>query len=300
MGSANAELERWIGQSTPHAEFHTPASCGQERWRCVHASGICRACTDIWVPPENDVVFPSVGSQTSDDLPRSRRPHAGGSRKALARPHTPTSIRTPTNRHFVHHRAGIPTSPSHHAFGSRPAIQRSSSGSITLGFGGIGPVPKSAKRWARTAHLHEVKAAASTPRRPGQVGGDNTPVPSSSRAQGRHGDLFDAAATDADANAQVLVLPPAMERSETITLGKGKGRMVAAHIRQPSPLRPAPVIDLSSPPRRERALVPSESDASEGDAWVDTDVDGSECDSVVDAGPEGVVRERTSVANNSL
>ncbi|RPD56626.1 hypothetical protein L226DRAFT_537941 [Lentinus tigrinus ALCF2SS1-7] len=250
-------------------------------------------------PRDNEVMFPSVAGQTSesDDLPRSRRSHVGGSsKKALARPHTPTSIRTPTNRHFVHHRPGIPTSPSHHASGSRPAIQRSSSGGIALAFGGIGPVPKSAKRWARTAHLHEVKVT--TPRRRGQAGGDNTPVPSTSGAPARGIGVFDADADDA--NTQVLVLPAAIERSETITLGKGKGRIVAASMRQPSPLRPALEIDLSSPPLRGRSLASSEGDASEGDAWVDTDVDGSECDSVVEAAPQGMVPERTSVARNSL
>ncbi|RDX48854.1 hypothetical protein OH76DRAFT_1351776 [Lentinus brumalis] len=251
---------------------------------------------------DNDVLFPSVESQASDDLPRPRRAHAAGtSRKTIPRPHTPTAIRTPTSRHFAH-RAGNATSPSHHAFGPRPQMQRSGSGSMTLGFGGIGPVPKSAKRWARTAHLHEVKLA--TPRRQKQTNGDNTPVPSASGSDTPARDTYDVDASNADdANAQFLVLPAAIDRSETITLGtlgRGKGRMVAGSLRQSSPLRPAAVIDLSSPPLRSRRLAPSESDASEGDAWIDTDVDGSECDSVVDAGPEGVFRERTSVANSSM
>lgn len=58
----------------------------------------------------------------------------------------------------------------------RPQMQRSNSLTgpssaglpMSLSWTGVGPVPKSAKRWARTAHLHEVKS----------------PVPSSATAEG--------------------------------------------------------------------------------------------------------------------
>lgn len=153
-------------------------------------------------------------------------------------------------------------------------------------------MPKSAKRWARSAHLHEVKR-----------GGEATPVPPLTRNE--------LEAEGDDAGAQVLLVPAAISRSETITLGKGKGRMVTGSARQPSPLRPAAVIqvDLSSPPvgarQRERRYMQSEGEASEGEMWVDTDVDGSECDSVGEGALEPV-RERTyaapagSASNSSL
>ncbi|KAI0754471.1 UNC-like C-terminal-domain-containing protein [Daedaleopsis nitida] len=267
-------------------------------------------------PGGSEIAFPSTEGQTSDEHPRARRTTGGGhTRRTNVRPHTPTSNRTPTNRHFVHHRAGVPASPSHHhVLMPRPMIQRSSSGGISLG--GIGPVPKSAKRWARSAHLHEVKlgsaAASASPRRRSSDG-QTTPVPVAGPSSSSTGtpplaerDVFDDP-DDGDDGAQVLLLPlpEAIGRSdtvETLTLGKGKGRMVdSARPRQPSPLRPAATIDLSSPPARGRSLFPSESpgDASEGDAWVDTDVDGSECDSVVDVRE----RERTypvTATNSSL
>ncbi|OSC98017.1 hypothetical protein PYCCODRAFT_1454608, partial [Trametes coccinea BRFM310] len=111
-------------------------------------------------PGENEVAFPTVDTQLADRLLQTSRrgPVASSSRRQATRPHTPTSLRTPTSRHFAHHsHRAVPASPSFHL--PRPAIQRSSSGSMALGFGGIGPVPKSAKRWARSAHLHEVKGA---------------------------------------------------------------------------------------------------------------------------------------------
>lgn len=218
------------------------------------------------------------------------------------------------------HRAAVPLSPSSHVFGfgPRPVIQRSSSGGVALG-----PVPKSAKRWARSAHLHEVKMASSnlngtaTPARRHSQDDHDTPVAGPSTLSRRGSGADDKAAFDGDhVEAQILVYPEAISRSDTITLGmnmgKGKGRWTTGSIiRQPSPLRPAPVnanvIDLS---RGRSMTLQSEGSASEGDAWVDTDVDASECESVVDASADAAgesVRERTYTvgavstnSNNSL
>ncbi|TBU22364.1 UNC-like C-terminal-domain-containing protein [Dichomitus squalens] len=233
-------------------------------------------------PGENEIVFPSI--RLGDEQPRPRRSHAAGSSRkgSSVRPHTPTALRTPTNRHFTHHR--VPASPGFLS-GVRPGIQRSNSGSMTHGFGGVGPVPKSAKRWARSAHLHEVKATSASPR--GQAAdGEATPIPSTDATPGA-----DAEGSD----VHVLLAPPLIERSETVRKGKGKAPMV----RHPSPLRPL-IVNLSSPLLRPAALS---GEGSEGEGWVDTDVSGSECDVVLDAGPDSAaLRERTFVraTNSSL
>ncbi|KAH9932750.1 UNC-like C-terminal-domain-containing protein [Epithele typhae] len=179
---------------------------------------------------------------------------------ALTRPHTPISLRTPTSRHLAHHRFAAPTSPI------RPGMQRSNSGSLSLGFGGVGPVPKSAKRWARSAHLHEVKAS---PHRSAlELDDTATPVPSTSASAStsssrnatpnsgeRHGDAFDPTA-----EGQVLVVPAALSAFDagTGTLSRSKGKLVARGLRRPA-----------GPP-------PAEGDGEASDAWVDTDGDDGE------------------------
>lgn len=243
--------------------------------------------------------------QAVEQLSRSNRraPSVSNStRRHAARAHTPTSHRTPTSRHAIHHRV-VPSSPSFHL--PRPSIQRSSSGSMTLGFGGIGPVPKSAKRWARSAHLHEVKGAnMSSPSVEGlrhRTSGEATPLaPMRATGDADSGDIFSP-----PSQAQVLTIP-FLDGSNTIS--KGKARVIGLQpLRQPSPLRASPIIHLASPPPpvRGRGLgrrpSQAESEVSEGDAWVDTDMDGSECD--LATGPDSLGRERTYTgpsANSSL
>ncbi|KAH9850174.1 UNC-like C-terminal-domain-containing protein [Lenzites betulinus] len=266
---------------------------------------------------ENDLAFPSLDTQVVDPLSRSaRRGPPNGFRRHATRPHTPTIARTPTTRH-AHHRA-VPPSPSLHL--PRPGIQRSSSGSMTLGFGGVGPVPKSAKRWARSAHLHEVRGdmtstliAEGSQRRRSRTPGQLTPVVS--RRPSDDADTGDIFHTPSRAQVHAVASLDGLS-----TISKGKGRAIGLGLqplRQPSPLRPSPMIDLPSPPHAARGRTPqrrpshTESEQSEGDAWVDTDVDGSECDLVLDASAvasssSSGARERTYVgstataASNSL
>lgn len=117
--------------------------------------------------------FPSQGVQAGEAFPRSKRAHPiTGGRKlgAVARPRTPSSAR-PHFRYSSPSHPGTPTpAPPHTANAllassaatARPAIQRAHSSAMAQSFsmGTIGPVPKSARRWARTAHLHEVKREA--------------------------------------------------------------------------------------------------------------------------------------------
>ncbi|KAF7798304.1 hypothetical protein EIP86_009525 [Pleurotus ostreatoroseus] len=94
------------------------------------------------------------------------------------RPRTPTSARVPRH-HSPQYYPTTPTGPTAAAalsiltqgpgldgVGARPQIQRVQSGGAvamtqSLSTGVIGPVPRSAKRWARTAHIHQVKNAPS-------------------------------------------------------------------------------------------------------------------------------------------
>ena len=104
------------------------------------------------------VAFPSESAQYLE-IPRPRK-NLGSARKTVphSRSRTPSN-RTPLSRRDLHHIPSTPTSSV------RPLLPRAnSSGPIPLtasnSTGLIGPVPKSAKRWARTAHLHEVKHLA--------------------------------------------------------------------------------------------------------------------------------------------
>ncbi|KAI8986140.1 UNC-like C-terminal-domain-containing protein [Trametes punicea] len=269
-------------------------------------------------PGENEVAFPKLDAKVAEQLSHSTRrgPSTSSSnRRQATRPHTPTSLRTPSSRHFAHHRA-VPLSPSFHL--PRPGIQRSSSGSIALGFGGVGPVPKSAKRWARSAHLHEVKGATASS---SNLQGSRQEMQAKNIDQTRQAPSSDKKGADAqDVFWSSIQRPASLGASfeGTSTLSKGKARASGFPARQPSPLRPS-VVDLSPPrpPSRGRAVrrtsgqTQPDANFSEGDAWVDTDVDGSECDMVVDATALGggaadsqVARERTYVsgaaAHNSL
>ncbi|KAK7689921.1 hypothetical protein QCA50_006560 [Cerrena zonata] len=106
--------------------------------------------------PPGSIVFPSESVQYLE-IPRPRKSLASA-RKTAPHPHprsrTPSN-RTPLSRHNAHPLPSTPTS-------SRPLLSRANSGgpvplTASNSVGMIGPVPKSAKRWARTAHLHEVK-----------------------------------------------------------------------------------------------------------------------------------------------
>ncbi|EIN12290.1 hypothetical protein PUNSTDRAFT_124219 [Punctularia strigosozonata HHB-11173 SS5] len=105
---------------------------------------------------------PPVNTQLQ--IPPERRVSAGA--------RTPRSI--PLSRHYLVH-AHRPTTPAK-GFEGRPQMQRSNSqgpfaGPSAVG-GAVGSVPRSAKRWARSAHLHEVKLQPALARSAADGNGD--------------------------------------------------------------------------------------------------------------------------------
>lgn len=116
-------------------------------------------------------------------------------------------------------------------------------------------MPKSAKKWARTAHLHEVKTTTPTPSADGRQHklGENTRhdqendrTPKEFDFEREHDDVFSAS------------IPKSSTSSTPMDMSAGAGR--SPTIEQSLLLKPEVIMD-------------------DGDPWVDTDsVDGSEMD----------------------
>ncbi|KAJ7238555.1 UNC-like C-terminal-domain-containing protein [Mycena haematopus] len=189
--------------------------------------------------------------------PRSRTRSIGNTvldgQRALSR--TPTLTRTP------HRRPETPTRARAHAHHT-PAMLPTMAQSVSQG----AHAPRSARRWARTAHLHELRGgasgSASAPRRlPIATAGDSAAA--APRSAGS------TALLDLDLGSDVFASPspvPSGTRSaESMGLGGGSGSGLLFR-------------DLSASPALDRA---SDGD---GDVWVDTD--GSEVDGDVDVGME--------------
>ncbi|KAK0460009.1 UNC-like C-terminal-domain-containing protein [Desarmillaria tabescens] len=167
-----------------------------------------------------------------------------------SRSHTPIPVRTPMNRHLNSSqlRPATPTSTS------RPIIKRATSGgglvsSTSLNNGRS--APRSARRWARTAHLHEVRLTNRQRRADDQ--GDDDPFLATTPSRHRH-----------------------------------RGH---AHINGVEAIRSSPEYDSSDDPflatMERKSISPgprsignpwSPSDEGESDIWLDTDasIDGSE------------------------
>ena len=246
--------------------------------------------------PTAKVEFPSRSASTQtpshrpflSPVPHSpTSPHAlprSATRHLTARPRTPSALRVSTPRaHNAHAHARSSRTPPPSA---RPQMTRSTSSSAGFGPTIIGAVPKSAKRWARSAHLHEVKS----PNRPATAfaGIEGQPRPldaerpytldavrESESADLPHAALVSEGATPAVA---VDVFSPkseaAFSRASTASIGRGK---------QPRPtLSPLHLSAANDLPRMcvvSGATPASDAEGSEGDVWVDTDVEGSESDS---------------------
>ncbi|KAH9922926.1 uncharacterized protein B0H18DRAFT_497745 [Fomitopsis serialis] len=228
--------------------------------------------------PAHTVEFPSQSTQT----PSSHRPFLSSSprsptfprsatRHLTSRPRTPSALRVSTPRFQNLHARSTQTPPP----SARPQMTRSSSSSAGFGTGFgttvIGSVPRSAKRWARSSHLHEVKTTSGV-----QGRAPDTARPESEKAfDGVHeGDSAGSSRTvlaSEGATPAGDVFSPQPESASTPTASQGKSRQLRPKL---SPLRFSASTDL---PRLCVVSNPaSDAEGSEGDAWVDTDADGSE------------------------
>ncbi|KAI0060437.1 hypothetical protein BV25DRAFT_1917784 [Artomyces pyxidatus] len=209
--------------------------------------------------------FPTTTTLTSERLPPKRinltpSHNPNGRRPGPApRSRTPSIRNTPRSHHNFHPRAG----PSTPTSGARPLLQRSNShnsaGAVGLSTTAgadvlVGPVPRSAKRWAHSAHLHEVRRVGLSASR--------------DRATGLTVDVFGASE-----------LPDRLRLlGEGATPGSGERLGGVVYRRRASPLR------LSTPSKGGQG-DPVDDGA---DAWVDTDADadGSDVDAVPVVHPE--------------
>jgi hypothetical protein len=145
---------------------------------------------------------------------------------------------------------------------SRPLIQRANSqgasGFTSSGFFGVGPVPKSAKKWARTAHLHEVR-----------VRDDKGQRETGSRDQVRGRDR-ESRENDSD----VFTFPlkghsssPPVGHGDPLKVVDRKGKSPLFFSAHRTPFSPLPM-------RHPKDV----DDSTDNDTWVDTDADCSELD----------------------
>ncbi|TFY63823.1 hypothetical protein EVJ58_g3013 [Rhodofomes roseus] len=196
--------------------------------------------------PAEQVDFPSQSTQTPSHRPflstSPRSPTFSHPRSATrhlsSRPRTPSSLRVSTPRyHNLHARSTQTTStppPS-----ARPQMTRSTSSSAGFGSGfgttAIESVPRSAKRWARSAHLHEVKSTSGVQSRApdsARMGAEETlgTVRETESAESSRTVLVSEGATPA-----VDVFSPRPEAPPTPTASKGKGKQLRPTL---SPLAP--------------------------------------------------------------
>ena len=185
---------------------------------------------------------------TADQIRRTRDIHTSASdRRPISanfaspgkRSLTPTALRTP--RHL---RPVIPTGSHNSSPLHRAKSQGAAGGSQP--FIGIGPVPRSAKKWAKSSHLHEVRGRD-----------ERSNITSTSRGEDRRGrenefsDVFRSPVSPFKSYSS----------NQHVTVGDNFDKGKSPHGRQP----------LSSLSTRRHSL-----DTDDSEIWVDTDVDGSE------------------------
>lgn len=168
-----------------------------------------------------------------------------------SRSHTPIPVHTLMSRHLnaPQLRPATPTTTS------RPAVKRASSGggglalSTSLNIGRS--APRSARRWARTAHLHEVRSTGRQRRVDDHKVNDNDPFLVTTPSRHRH-----------RGNAHMNGVEAIRSLTE---YNSGDDPFLAAMGRKP--ISPGSRSSPSSP-----------SDDGESDMWLDTDasIDGSE------------------------
>ncbi|KAI0345559.1 hypothetical protein BDW22DRAFT_886662 [Trametopsis cervina] len=209
----------------------------------------------------------SQSVQASDGFPRSKRVHpvTGGRKLAIVvRPRTPTAARSNSRLNSPAYAPSTPTRVSQSTAplprtGPRPPIQRSHSSAISQSFsmGMMPPGPKSAKHWARTAHLHEVKSSK---------GG--RPVESATPS-----DILAGASTSAGSSSRDQKSDNTEDANDWHREESGE------RARYSHSTLPAGIPSRGGLPEPcEWGGKASDADASEGEVWIDTDADDSESD----------------------
>ncbi|KAI0088640.1 UNC-like C-terminal-domain-containing protein [Irpex rosettiformis] len=218
----------------------------------------------------------SQGIQAEEVFPRYKRVHPspGGRRLGLiVRPRTPTTGTTQSYSARYNSPLHFPTTPTRiaqmtaplHRTGprERPPILRSHSSTIGQSFstGMIPPGPKSAKHWARTAHLHEVKNVGTrTTRNVAKI----EPMESS--------DVFSSGTV-------AVGMPSSREKRARGVDGEldvsGMENRTNGHLG---------CVDLEEGVLQQgENMSEVEVDGGEGDVWVDTDADDSGVESLHDS-----------------
>jgi hypothetical protein len=232
---------------------------------------------------------------------RARRERSSSYSNSLShssRSRTP-SIRTPLSRQFNitgQHRPRTPVASGSmstaipHQLTPRPRLKRANShGSgpvLTATWTGVGPVPKSAKRWARSAHLHEVRTTGGKLRKerenragmgdPSALGGDDS-LGMSPRHHQHAQSLGSPSEVSSSELVDVFASPTAPSRSRGVTLDHLTGNIASAL----GPGSPGGSPESKGKGKDYSHLLlhsafSPKSEESEGELWVDTDtsVDG--------------------------
>ena len=201
------------------------------------------------VPADQTVPIRDIHTLASERRPTSTNVVSPGKRSL-----TPTALRTPA-RHLGNHRRPTTPTGSHNSL-PRPYLHRAHSQGAAGGsqpFIGVGPVPRSAKKWAKSSHLHEVRGRDERC--------NNT---SGSRGQDRGRDRRGRENEFSDMFRSPVSPFKSYSSNQPIAVGdnlkffdKGKG------LNGRQPLSPLSI--------RRHSL-----DTDDSEMWVDTDVDGSE------------------------
>ncbi|VDC07081.1 unnamed protein product [Peniophora sp. CBMAI 1063] len=130
----------------------------------VSADGAESHSSSVPFPSSSSQQRPRVVVSPAPQRPKLPRIELDDTHISHHRPRIASGTRTPIRRYTHTHRHGTPATPT----SSRPMLARSTSHSSAGGSlvhpPTIGPMPRSVKKWARSAHLHEV--------RPRVAGGD--------------------------------------------------------------------------------------------------------------------------------
>jgi len=223
-----------------------------------------------YIEDDGKVAFPSSSTRRKEPLGTIQLNTAPPGREFLTRPRTRTisnprsrtpSLRTPATRriqHISHQRPITPITTTLRPYLlQRSSSQGGSSFQMSSSWGSMS-MPKSAKKWARTAHLHEVKTVAPTPSGGGRRRrklGENTSPMRHDRENDRTPREFDFERERDDVFSSSIFKPSTNTTQKVVNTGAG----------------------LS--PLEHSLLLKPEVNMDDGDPWVDTDsVDGSEVD----------------------